>query len=939
MFSEDQVDPYNRLIPLPTYGPTNDELWTLYYFEQHAANCKQCHGCISDGKEGAELCAEGNNCALEVDALIGKSEKGIYIRKPGFRYQVELPDDYVRSARLLDTVYAWSKTGKSLLRLASQERAVVQERSDFSRISPLRIDVSDDARMYTETKSAQDPISSDLTSLTGMSSTKNIIDEFLTSLPSNLQIREDKKWIADGLRTPVSPKSNQLISRPKHQARPGTNDDDDRCAPALRDKRSSTLHRLAKLSASRSRQEFFEHLGWNQQDEYHRHLYTLMMEEAAAGRELTCKNKDNLTPQSRKCDPPYSASQISEVAKLREVQQIFQQAAPETREIYDLGLLGGTDDSYDNWIIRWCLWHVFRYRNNCGDVNADSSAIKPSLLPGRLNEPSSHNLTKWNSYKRSSDDAKSRTNRLQGQLSPDAHLANVGTEHLSFTMDISYGDPRESLRAPESLGDVVPYKTMNADDEDLSDLDSVFSFDAASASSKSSIEPGPASFAGVAISQVVQLFMQHQALRTLCEEAIISDLVGADRFQRNFRRLLKYYGKALAEDCATKTSSRYAAATFVMRSARLIAARVRQACIGRVGRGHPPQITSKERLLLDNRLHRFQESESSDTGGSEEDVGVEELKSLKSVEKYMLQSPAFKELYDRLCRLVHPSWSDRWSDFLERCERNRDELKISALQMQHLRDIEPHIASADPSSILVEALPVSTTLRQFQHWMEVRTDTRWNWWPLASPARGFEEDTALLSWTYEYGRKAKERVPVSLITGLQKLLDKQKQLEARGRKFASFNSAHRSEDISGQNIASQTTAQDCRPMPHGNVQMTVLNDLDTSRAPGSKQGAPSVIASDAGCRQQSSLQTHGTVFLTIKRGTYYRLAQLDVTGIKDKAFFSKLKQQYRSHRGRLRCWLSIYVYDHCEFYKVSSFHRDRFGEIFGDVSMLTPTYT
>lgn len=87
-------------------------------------------------------------------------------------------------------------------------------------------------------------------------------------------------------------------------------------------------------------------------------------EEAAAGRERTCKFKENLTPQSRKCDPPYSANQISETAKHREVQQIFSQASPETRPIYEWGLIMESNGAWDNWIIRWCLWHVFRYRDD-----------------------------------------------------------------------------------------------------------------------------------------------------------------------------------------------------------------------------------------------------------------------------------------------------------------------------------------------------------------------------------------------------------------------------------------------------------------------------------------------------------------------------------------------------------------------------------------------
>ncbi|KAI7689877.1 hypothetical protein KC353_g19395, partial [Hortaea werneckii] len=38
-------------------------------------------------------------------------------------------------------------------------------------------------------------------------------------------------------------------------------------------------------------------------------------------------------------------------------------ARPETRQVYDLGRdLERVEE--ENWVIRWMLWHVFRYRDN-----------------------------------------------------------------------------------------------------------------------------------------------------------------------------------------------------------------------------------------------------------------------------------------------------------------------------------------------------------------------------------------------------------------------------------------------------------------------------------------------------------------------------------------------------------------------------------------------
>jgi hypothetical protein len=61
--------------------------------------------------------------------------------------------------------------------------------------------------------------------------------------------------------------------------------------------------------------------------------------------------------------PPFSNSQVSETATHREILNIYQHARPETRHFYDMGRdTQGLEE--ENWVIRWLLWHVFRYRDN-----------------------------------------------------------------------------------------------------------------------------------------------------------------------------------------------------------------------------------------------------------------------------------------------------------------------------------------------------------------------------------------------------------------------------------------------------------------------------------------------------------------------------------------------------------------------------------------------
>ncbi|KAG8627595.1 hypothetical protein KVT40_005078 [Elsinoe batatas] len=61
--------------------------------------------------------------------------------------------------------------------------------------------------------------------------------------------------------------------------------------------------------------------------------------------------------------PPYSNTQISESAMHQETIYIYRTARPETRVFYERGhYMEG--DAEENWIIKWLLWHVFRYRDN-----------------------------------------------------------------------------------------------------------------------------------------------------------------------------------------------------------------------------------------------------------------------------------------------------------------------------------------------------------------------------------------------------------------------------------------------------------------------------------------------------------------------------------------------------------------------------------------------
>jgi hypothetical protein len=113
----------------------------------------------------------------------------------------------------------------------------------------------------------------------------------------------------------------------------------------------------------------------------HRRVYNLMKLEASEGRRriiATMNARKHHTNQTS-----YTTAQIDEVTMDAEVLRIYRDAQPQTRALYDLAQDTVNPDR-PNWIIRWMLWHVFRYRdgrqntasNHQPDGRARSSSIE-----------------------------------------------------------------------------------------------------------------------------------------------------------------------------------------------------------------------------------------------------------------------------------------------------------------------------------------------------------------------------------------------------------------------------------------------------------------------------------------------------------------------------------------------------------------------------------
>jgi hypothetical protein len=104
---------------------TNDEHWTLYYFENHAAKCRSCHDPLRVSRCSRRLCDNGHELAIDVIGLIFRGSDGkIYSRQESHRaIRVEIPGDYVETVSLLKAIQRAVKKGKHFVKPKSHDKS------------------------------------------------------------------------------------------------------------------------------------------------------------------------------------------------------------------------------------------------------------------------------------------------------------------------------------------------------------------------------------------------------------------------------------------------------------------------------------------------------------------------------------------------------------------------------------------------------------------------------------------------------------------------------------------------------------------------------------------------------------------------------------------------------------------------------------------------
>ncbi|KAF1817991.1 uncharacterized protein K489DRAFT_435507 [Dissoconium aciculare CBS 342.82] len=128
--------------------------------------------------------------------------------------------------------------------------------------------------------------------------------------------------------------------------------------------------RAEALPKSESKKNFLDRIGLKENQMKDRRLYDIMKREASDGRSRIIAAMKAEGPASTLGPASYGpdgeeffpSSYVGDQILSDESLRVYNRACPDTRKIYDLAF--DPDRPRDpNWIIRWFLWHVFRYRD------------------------------------------------------------------------------------------------------------------------------------------------------------------------------------------------------------------------------------------------------------------------------------------------------------------------------------------------------------------------------------------------------------------------------------------------------------------------------------------------------------------------------------------------------------------------------------------------
>jgi hypothetical protein len=237
------------------------------------------------------------------------------------------------------------------------------------------------------------------------------------------------------------------------------------------------------------------------------------------------------------------------------------------------------------------------------------------------------------------------------------------------------------------------------------------------------------------IQELANFLWEDPVLRDLYSAGLQDVKIGRDRFQRNFRRLLKLFALGLKREATRQEHFR--AARFVSNQSGGVS---REICL----RVAEPQKT-QQIIKKPEQTEEGSSDESEDEGVGDDPTEDEEY-SLSQVKQFMLTSFALVALRENLRNFVRPTFQPKFRELLRATKETRA-LPQGHVQESWIRTCISEVQSIDPTMIEVSRTSDDSLINKLKIFVEKWTRERWDWWPLSPAQHPLNSGQARLKWT------------------------------------------------------------------------------------------------------------------------------------------------------------------------------------------------
>lgn len=506
-----------------------------------------------------------------------------------------------------------------------------------------------------------------------------------------------------------------------------------------------------------------------------------------------------------------------------------------------------------------------------------------------------------------------------------------------------------SAFGPSSFEDNEPNKEESVEQQDLTEIASVLS-DYDEIGSRAEIRKSPEHLA--AEDQIRAFFAQHSEIDALCKELLPQ--LGRERFVRNFRRLLKSYYKAQVK----LASSNIEHSTIFLLRSNFQRERIALSIADRLDPKEEIRFDAEKDLQeIGDRTARVQEWLKVQKAFALDDERAE-TDAISPTLELSDDDEAEELIENEHHRFPH---IDRMKDFLGTSSPFRGliiDLHLLLIPSQ-FQSLARTLLAVPSDSIDMTGEYRPTVVNNIKSAVEGSTKMQWNWWPLDQSIKAPNNGYKRITWkcvslifrptppetdrTQHCRKKLWQDIPKEYIDQFRRLISLKGSQTVGPHICAQLFARPKKQHIVNRKSTMLTrlpfkTVPSSHTSPH--------NQTPTQAAPVARQSSPSQQSSSSSSRPSSRMSstssmghapssatsiaslsasinipgTENFVLLGIN-GTRRTLDLVHIKTTKenddDLKFFDTLLTSYKSLRGTMRRWFSVWQLNHCDFVKVS----------------------